>query len=186
MMEGGKAVLSAFFHIISFMTSTGFGADDYTSWSPAAILLLIIVGYLGGCTGSTAGGNKTVRNIIGFKVLNIQMKRLIHPNGSFAIKYNCAIVDPSVRDATMAFLLLSTLATLILTLTLMTTGLDFLSAFSAVSSCLNVLGPAFGTLGSNFAPVSDTGVCVLSFAMLLGRLEFFTLLVLFSPRFWSS
>lgn len=176
---------NACFHVISFVTSTGFGAGNFTAWPAYSTLLLIIAGYLGGCSGSTAGGNKFIRNIIGFKIFTTQLNRLVHPQGVFRIKYNGNPIDALVRDATMAFLLLSTVISLIITLVLMSTGLDLWSSFSAVAACLNVLGPGFGELGNNFLPVSDFGTWVLSLTMLLGRLEFFTVLVLLSPRFWT-
>jgi len=176
---------NACFHVISFITSTGFGAGNFTSWPAYSMLLLVIAGYLGGCSGSTAGGNKFIRNIIGFKIFTTQLNRLVHPQGVFRIKYNGNPIDNDVRDATMAFLLLSTVITMILALILVGTGLDLWSSFTAVAACINVLGPAFGQLGSNFVPVSDLGTWVLTLSMLLGRLEFFTMLVLLSPRFWT-
>lgn len=186
----GKSLLATFstalFHVISFMTSTGFGAGNYTEWPMAAVFLLLIAAYLGGCSGSTAGGNKIVRNIIGFRVYLVQLKKLVHPYGVFAIKYNGTVITPDIRDATMGFLVLSAITSLVLSLMLMATGLDLFSAFTAVAACLNVLGPAFGELGSNFIPVSDTGTWILTFTMLLGRLEFFTMLALLHPSFWRT
>lgn len=176
---------NACFHVISFVTSTGFGAGNFTAWPAYCTLLLVVAGYLGGCSGSTAGGNKFIRNIIGFKIFSTELNRLVHPQGVFRIKYNGNPIDSQVRDATMAFLLLSAVISFIITLILMSTGLDLWSSFSAVAACLNVLGPAFGELGNNFLPVSDLGTWVLSLTMLLGRLEFFTVLVLLSPRFWT-
>jgi len=184
--SGIDKFLTGLFHVVSFMTSTGFGAGSYTEWPPVTILLLIAVAYLGGCSGSTAGGSKIVRIIIATRLVFEQFRRLVHPNGVFAIKYNKRVIESDIRDATMAFLWLSIILSLLLTLSLMATGLDFLSSLSAVAACLNVLGPAFGVLGSNFAPVSDTGTWILTFTMLLGRLEFFTLLVLLSRKFWRN
>ncbi len=184
--EKARAVSRAFFHVISFITSTGFGAGNFTEWPATAVLLLIIAGYIGGCSGSTAGGNKIVRDIIAIKIWLVQLKRLAHPRGLFVIKYNKTPIDEGIRDATMAFLLLSIVLSALFTLVLMASGLDFLTSFSAVSSCLNVLGPAFGELANNFIPLSDFSTWTLTFSMLLGRLEFFTLLVLFSPTFWRS
>lgn len=174
----------AAFHLISFITSTGFGAAGFSEWPAATLLLLVFAGYLGGCAGSTAGGNKIIRNILSIKLIYLQMKRLIHPKGVFSVKYQGRPVEANVLSATMAFMLLAAFTSLALTLVLVATGLDFWSSLTAVAACLNVLGPAFGSLGSNFQPVSDTGTWVLSGAMILGRLEYFTVLALFLPSFW--
>lgn len=174
----------AMFHLISFITSTGFGAAGFTDWPFAVAFLLVFAGYLGGCAGSTAGGNKIIRNILSIKLINLEMKRLIHPKGVFTVKYQERPVGADVLSATMAFMSIAATTSMGLTLALMATGLDFWSALTAIAACLNVLGPAFGALGSNFQPVSDTGTWILSFAMILGRLEYFTVFALFLPSFW--
>lgn len=178
------AVSDSLFHVISFITSTGYGAAGYTEWPAAVTMLLVISGYLGGCAGSTAGGNKIIRNILTVKVLALEIKRLIHPKGVFSIRYQGKTVEKNVISATMSFMFVAAFSTIVLSLLLMATGLDFWSSFTAVAACLNVLGPAFGTLGSNFQPVSDIGTWILSMAMILGRLEYFTVLTLFSRLFW--
>lgn len=175
----------ATFHLISFMTSTGYGAGNFTQWPGYLAILLIIAGYQGGCAGSTAGGNKIIRTIIACKLLDHENKRLLHPSGVFTIKYQGRPVEPAVISAVIAFLSINAFVSLVLTMLLMLTGLDFYSALTAVAACINVLGPAFGVLGSNFQPVSDAGLLILDFAMILGRLEFFTVLALFLPAFWK-
>ena len=181
-----SAINYALFHVISFITSTGFGATGFNDWPIAATLLLVFAGYMGGCAGSTAGGNKIIRNILSFKVIIHELKRLVNPKGVFAIKYQGQAVESSVLQATMAFMTIVAFTSFAFTLALMATGLDFWEAFTAVAACLNVLGPAFGALGSNFQPVSDAGTWLLSGAMILGRLEYFTLLALLLPGFWRS
>lgn len=180
------ALNNAVFHLISFITSTGYGAADFTAWPGAIVLLLIFAAYLGGCAGSTAGGNKIVRNILTVKLVLLEMKRLVSPRGVFMVKYQGQLVDADVLSATVAFMTIAAFSTSILTLALMATDLDFLSALTAVAACLNVVGPAFGELGNNFQPVSDTGTWILSGAMILGRLEYFTVLALFSMAFWRQ
>jgi trk system potassium uptake protein TrkH len=175
----------ATFILISFITSTGFGAENFTSWPLAALFLLIISGYLGGCAGSTAGGSKIIRIVILFKLVRRETSRLIHPYGIFGIRYQGKAVEDTVTRNTLAFIFFVIFSSVILTLLLMTTGLDLWSSISAVSACLNVSGPAFGELSSNFIPVNDFGIGLLTFAMLLGRLEYLTILVLFLPRFWK-
>lgn len=175
----------ATFLLISFITSTGFGAENFTSWPLAALFLLVVSGYLGGCAGSTAGGSKIIRIVILFKLVRREIRRLVHPYGVFAIRYQGKAVEDSVTRNTLAFIFFVILSAVILTLLLMTTGLDLWSSISAVSACLNVSGPAFGELSSNFIPVNDFGTGLLAFAMLLGRLEYLTILVLFLPNFWK-
>ncbi|WNO07932.1 TrkH family potassium uptake protein [Teredinibacter sp. KSP-S5-2] len=174
----------ACFHLVSFITSTGYAADSFTEWPHVTAFLLVVSGYLGGCAGSTAGGNKFIRNILTFKIINLEMKRLVNPNAVLRIKYHGNSVDDSVMSATTAFMFFVVLSSLFVTLLLMMTGLEFWSSFTATAACLNVLGPAFGELGSNFQPVNDFGTWVLSGAMILGRLEYLTVLALFLPRFW--
>jgi trk system potassium uptake protein TrkH len=181
-----ESISFSLFHIISFITSTGFGAADVNHWPLAAGFLLVFTGYLGGCAGSTAGGNKIIRNIITLKIINHQIKQLAHPRSLFQIKYQDQLVSSDVRGAVMAFMSFAAGTSFVLTLMLMATGLDFWSAFSAVAACVNVLGPGFGQVGSNFAPVNDAGTWILSGAMILGRLEYFTVFALLSIRFWRT
>ncbi len=182
--EGPTAFNQAAFHLISFITSTGYGAAGFTEWPNAVIFLLVFSSYLGGCAGSTAGGNKFIRNILSIKLIVLEMKRLIHPRGFFAVKYQGKPVEVSVLSATVAFMSVAAFSSMALTLALMVSGLDFWTSFTAVAACLNVLGPAFGQLGSNFEPANDASTWILCGAMILGRLEYFTVLALFAPKFW--
>jgi trk system potassium uptake protein TrkH len=176
----------ATFHVISFITSTGFGAADLSSWPAATALFLVFCAYLGGCSGSTAGGNKIVRDIITFKVIRREIRQLSHPRAIFPIRYQGRLVTADVANAVMAFMSLAVLTTMIFTLLMMATGLDFWSSLTAVAACINVLGPGFGQVGSNFQPVSDSGIWLLNLAMILGRLEYFTVLAMLLPRFWKK
>lgn len=180
-----ERVAQSIFHIVSFMTSTGYGATDLSTWPVATGLLLVFTSYLGGCAGSTAGGNKIVRDIITFKIIRQQLFLLSHPHAVKAVRYQKQLVGSDVLSAVMAFMLLAATMSLVLTIALMATGLDFWSSFTAVSACLNVLGPGFGEVGSNFIPVTDAGIWILNFAMLLGRLEYFTIIALLLPSFWQ-
>lgn len=180
------SVSQAVFHVISFMTSTGFGADDLSAWPAATAGFLIIASYLGGCAGSTAGGNKFIRNIITFRAIKHHMLQAIHPSAVIHVRYQHKVVRTPVLAAVTSFMLLVAICTMVLTVLLMMTGLDFFSAFSAVAACINVLGPGFGEVSSNFIPVTDTGTWLLTFAMILGRLEYFTVLTLLLPKFWRD
>jgi len=174
----------ATFHVISFITSTGYGAADLASWPAQTGFFLVFCAYLGGCAGSTAGGNKIIRNIITFKVVRRELVQCLHPKAVLPLRFQGKAVDERVRHAVMAFMSIAAGLSLVFTLLLMATGLDFWSAFTAVAACINVLGPGFGEVGSNFIPVSDTGIWWLSGAMILGRLEYFTVLVMLTPGFW--
>lgn len=191
LMVGGYSSLilalnDAVFHLVSFITSTGFHTSVYATWTPMVAFLLIVAGYLGGCAGSAAGGNKIVRNVLSVKVINLEIKRLIHSSGVFLVKYQGKPVEKSNLRTTVAYMILSAFASMVLTLALVATGLDIFAAFSAVAACINVVGPAFGSLGNNYQSVSDTGTWILTGAMILGRLEFFTILALFFPSFWKQ
>lgn len=181
-----ESISQALFHVISFMTSTGYGADDLSAWPAATAGLLIMASYMGGCAGSTAGGSKFIRNILTVRILRQQMMQAIHPQAILTVRYQGKVVKNDVVLAVMGFMLLVAISSLVLTVLLAMTGLDFYSAFTAVVACINVLGPGFGEVSSNFIPVSDTGTWILSFAMILGRLEYFTVLTLLLPKFWRD
>jgi trk system potassium uptake protein TrkH len=176
----------AVFITISFITSTGFGAENFTTWPTAVLFLLVISAYLGGCSGSTAGGGKIIRVIVLFKIVRRQMKLLIHPRGVFQVRYQGRPVDESVLSNTLAFVFFVIISTVVLAFLLMIDGLDVWSALTAVAACLNVLGPAFGTLSDNFSSLNSFDLSILSFAMILGRLEYLTVILLFLPGFWRK
>ncbi len=178
--------LSAVFHLISFLTSTGYGAGNYPEWPLSAALFLIFAGYIGGCAGSTAGGNKIIRNLITAKVIGRQVKELLNPRGVFPIQYNHRTISRDISSSTMSYMVAAATLSVILTLAMQMTGLDFWTAFSAVAACLNVLGPAFGDAASGFQSITDTGTWILTFTMLLGRLEFYTVLALLSLYYWRG
>lgn len=174
----------AAFHVISFITSTGFGAADLSTWPEVTGFFLVFCAYLGGCAGSTAGGNKIIRDIITFKAIRRELFQCVHPKAILPLRFQGKPVDERVSHAVMAFMSVAAGSSLIFTLLLMMTGLDFWSAFTAVAACINVLGPGFGEVGSNFIPVSDIGIWMLNVAMVLGRLEYFTILAMLTPSFW--
>ncbi|BFM49058.1 TrkH family potassium uptake protein [Marinomonas sp. THO17] len=181
-----NALTQAFFHVISFITSTGFAATDFGAWPAVTSIVLIFVGYIGGCAGSTAGGNKVIRNVISLKSISLEIKRLVHPSGVFTMKFQGRHISDDIRHSIMGFMCVAAIVTLVFTLLLMATGMSFMGSLSATAACLNVLGPGFAELGNNFAPLSDTGTWLMSFAMILGRLEYFTVLVLFLPAMWRD
>ncbi|AJQ92464.1 TrkH family potassium uptake protein [Gynuella sunshinyii] len=180
------ALRSSLFQVISFITSTGFASDNFTDWPIFCAVILVIVGYVGGCAGSTAGGNKVIRTLLVLKTNHRNIKQLIHPKALFTIKSNGRVIGEDILDSVRAFMFFSFLVSLIFILLLMANGLDLWTSITAVAACVNVLGPAFGELGSNFQPLNDFSTWLMSLAMVMGRLEYFTVLLLFSVRFWRA
>jgi trk system potassium uptake protein TrkH len=174
------------FHVISIMTSTGFTSQDFTAWPFFLPTLLFFISFIGGCAGSTAGGMKVMRIIIIFKQGLRDIFRLMHPHIISTIKVNGRVLPQRSMDAVWGFFALYIATFAIYMLLLMATGMDQVTAFSAVATTLNNTGPGLGTVTTNFQVVGDFGKWLLASAMLLGRLEIFTLLVIFSPEFWRA
>ena len=179
-----EAIRDSFFQTISIATTTGFTTTEFQNWSGFLPLLLIISCFIGACAGSTGGGIKVIRVLLLFKQGIREIKRLIHPNAIFTIKINDKPISERIIEAVWGFLAVYVVVFTILLLVLMATEIDFITAFSALSACINNLGPGLGEVSQNYYTLSDLAKWVLCFAMLLGRLEIFTLLVLFSPSFW--
>ncbi len=181
------AFRSALFTITSIITTTGYATTDYSRWGSLAVAIIFIVSLIGGCSGSTAGAAKVFRFQILFSALRLQISRILNPHGVFQLRYQARPVPAEIVSSIMAFffIYLVTLGVVAILLSLM--GVDFVTALTApVATVTNVgpgLGPVIGPAG-NFAPLPDAAKLVLSFAMLLGRLEFMTVLVLLSPAFW--
>jgi len=180
----GDAVVNAYFEVVSIITSTGFGADDFTAWPLFLPVFLIFISFIGGCGGSTAGGMKVMRVLLLMKQGLREVDTLIHPRSVKPIKIGGRVLSERTVEAVWGFFAVYVLVFVALTLAMMATGLDQVSAFAAIATCINNLGPGLGEVAYNFASVSGTGKLVSVTAMLLGRLEIFTILVLFSPSFW--
>jgi len=174
------------FQSVSFSTTTGFTTSGYSDWPRFLPSLLLFASFIGGCAGSTGGGLKVIRVVVLFKQSMGEILRLIHPSAHIAIKVGGAPLPGRVMDAVWGFFAAYVLSFVFLMLCLMTTGLDQVSAYSAVAACLNNLGPGLGAVASSYAGLNDAAKLVLGFAMLLGRLEVFTLLVILSPAFWRT
>jgi len=179
-----EAIRDSFFQAISIATTTGFTTTEFQNWAGFLPLLLIISCFIGACAGSTGGGIKVIRVLLLFKQGIREIKRLIHPNAIFTIKINDKPISERIIEAVWGFLAVYVIIFTILLLALMATEIDFTTAFSALSACINNLGPGLGEVSQNYYALSNIAKWILCFAMLLGRLEIFTLLVLFSPSFW--
>jgi trk system potassium uptake protein TrkH len=181
-----ESIRHAAFHLVSNITTTGFTTTGFAGWPGFAPLLLILIAFVGGCSGSTSGGMKVVRILLLFRQGLRELAQLVHPRGRFVVKLGGQTVSGAVLAAVTGFCTLYVVCFTVLTLVLASTGLDLLSAFSAVATAITNLGPGLGVVASTFRDVNDFGVWVCSFAMLLGRLEVFALLVLFTPAFWRE
>lgn len=180
-----EAFRKGIFEVVSIATTTGFTTADYASWPTFIPFLLLMSAFIGACAGSTGGGIKIIRMLLLYKQGSREIKRLIHPNAVIPIKLGRKPVGSRVIDAVWGFLAAYVLIFAVLMLVCMALGEDPITAYSAVGACLNNLGPGLGDATLNYATLSDGTKYVLSFAMLLGRLELFTLLVVLSPSFWE-
>ncbi|MFK8069080.1 MAG: TrkH family potassium uptake protein [Gammaproteobacteria bacterium] len=180
------SIRQGIFHVISIGTTTGFTTSEFQTWPSLLPLLIILLSFAGGCAGSTGGGIKVIRVLLLFKQGMREIKRLIHPNAIFPIKLANKAISDQVIDSVWGFFAVYIATFTFMFLILMATGLDQLSAFTAIAACINNLGPGLGDVSLHYGELTDAAKWILSFAMLLGRLEIFTLLVLLSPSFWRS
>jgi trk system potassium uptake protein TrkH len=179
-----EGLLHGIFQTISIGTTTGFATADFSSWPTFLPLMLLFLSFMGGCGGSTGGGIKAVRMMLIAKQGVRELAQLVHPNAVIPLKVGNRRVEAKVVSAVWSFFAVYGFAFIVLLLLLMATGMDQVTAFSAVAATLNNLGPGLGEVSSNFGSVSASGLWLLCISMLLGRLEVFTLLVLFTPAFW--
>ncbi|MBO8128980.1 MAG: TrkH family potassium uptake protein [Peptococcaceae bacterium] len=182
-----QAARYALFQVASITTTTGFATADFDAWPDFSRLLLLLLMFFGGCAGSTAGSIKIARIIILFKYAVRQMSKLFHPRAIIPVRLGNKVVDKdalaNVQAFFYTFISIFALGAVIMT----ALGLDLITSISAVAACITNVGPGLALVGpmANYAAVPDLGKLVLSFCMLVGRLELFTVLLLFTPRFWK-
>ncbi len=174
------------FQAVSIGTTTGFTTAGFQTWPGFLPLLLLFASFIGACAGSTGGGIKVVRFLLLYKQGRREILRLIHPNAIIPIKMGGRPVSDRIVDAVWGFFATYVAVFAVLLLSVMATGLDQVTAFSAVAACLNNLGPGLGEVSAHYGALPDETKLILSFAMVLGRLEIFTLLVLLTPSFWRT
>lgn len=182
--QPSDAILHGIFQTISVGTTTGFATTDFASWPTFLPIWLIVLSFMGGCAGSTGGGIKAVRTLLMLRQANRELQQLVHPRAVIPLKMGSQRVPANVVSAVWSFVGLYILSITAISLFLQATGLDFLTAFSATAASMNNLGPGLGEVSANYQSISSPAKLALCFAMLLGRLEVFTLLVLFTPAFW--
>jgi trk system potassium uptake protein TrkH len=174
----------AAFEVVSVFTTTGFGIADYTQWPLALPILLIVAGLSGGCAGSSSGGIKVIRVVVLFKQVGIHIHRLVHPQAIRRIKVDGQPLSDSVVEAVGGFFAVYVVVFFIFMALAMMDGMDQVTAFGAVAATISNLGPGLGTVAATFADVSEHGKIMFAIAMLFGRLEIYTFLVLLTPAFW--
>ncbi|WP_126457044.1 TrkH family potassium uptake protein [Sulfuriflexus mobilis] len=180
----GESIRHGLFQTVSIGTTTGFTTTGYANWPGMLPVLLLFASFVGGCAGSTGGGMKVIRFLLLLKQGVREVRRLVHPNAQIPVKIGKKAVSDRVINSVWSFFSAYVATFSIMLLILMGTGLDQVTAFSAVAACMNNLGPGLGKVALHYGDINDTAKWVLCFAMLLGRLEIFTLLVLLTPAFW--
>ncbi len=183
-----KSFRDALFQVTSIITSTGFVTADYTLWHPYLTFVIFLLMFSGACVGSTSGGIKLFRHMILVKNIKIEFKRMSHPNAVIPLKIGKNQVSHEVIYKVLAFLVLYMAIFCVGTLLMTIVGLDMDSAFGAVATSMGGIGPGLGVVGpmNNFFAIPDGGKWILSVLMLLGRLELFSVLILFAPGFWKN
>ena len=178
------SIRQGIFQLVSIMTTTGFATADFNAWPTFLPFFLIFLSFFGACAGSTGGGIKIGRMLILWQQGVREIYQLVHPNAVLPIKINNRKVPDRIADAIWAFFGVYLAVFYLMVLLLLASGLDYVTAWSATAASLNNLGPGLGAVASNYAELGSFAKWVLCWGMLLGRLEIFTLLVLFTPTFW--
>ena len=175
------------FQVISLQTSTGFATDDYMQWTPVLWGLLTIIMLMGACAGSTTGGLKCIRMVILAKVSRNEFKHILHPNAILPVRINKQVISPSIVSTVLAFCFIYITIIVIGTLLMMAMGVGAEESMGCVISSIGNMGPGLGETGPAYSwnALPDAAKWLLSFLMLLGRLELFTVLLLFTPDFWK-
>lgn len=183
-----EAFRQSLFHVLSIVTTTGYVSSDYENWALFSGKIFFILFFIGGCAGSTGGGIKFGRHYLLLKNGFLELRRLVHPRAVIPVRFNGKAVSQDIISNVQAFFILYMLLIVIGSLSLSLLGVDFLTSIGSVASCIGNVGPAINGTGpmSNYAFLPDAAKWILSFLMLVGRLELFTVLVLFSSAFWKK
>jgi len=176
------------FQVVSILTTTGFGTDDYALWMPFSAFLLFLLFFTGGCGGSTGGGIKMIRLMIIVKNLKREFKQILHPQAVLPVRVGNRVIDSSILKTILGFFVVYFIIFATGAIIMSFMGYDLISAMGASIACLGNIGPAWGDFGptDDYAHVPITGKWVLLILMMIGRLELFTVLVIFTPWFWRN
>jgi trk system potassium uptake protein TrkH len=181
--------VSTLFNVTSVVTTTGYASEDYSAWGPLAFVLFFFLMFVGGCSGSTAGGMKIFRFQLSLIVLREQLMRLLHPRAVLTRNYNGRAVSDEIISSMIAYTFIFLLCLLIITIALASLQLDFITSISGALTGLTNVGPGLGgTIGpaGTFAPLPEAAKWILSAGMLMGRLEILSVVIVLSPAFWRS
>ncbi|SDK24115.1 TrkH family potassium uptake protein [Billgrantia gudaonensis] len=181
-----RGLRHGFFEVVSVATTAGFAVADFSAWPGALPFLLFVTAFVGGCSGSTGGGMKVIRIILILKQGMREVMRLIHPSAVISVKVGKVSVPDGIAQAVWGFFSVYLLLFFLMLVGVMATGVDQVTAWSTVGSALNNLGPALGEASAHYGDLPTVTKWILIVAMLLGRLEIFTVLVLFTPAFWRK
>ena len=179
-------IITTAFQTVSFATTTGYVNSDYYLWPSFIPFMLLMLGVIGACAGSTGGGIKMIRVLVLYKQGGRELKKLTHPQSVVPVKIGGKILQPEIAESVWGFFSVYMLAYVFLTTLMLLYGSDFITSFSAVGASINNLGPGLGDVSLNYNSLNDISKITLSFSMILGRLEIYTLLVLMTPFFWKS
>lgn len=188
-MGAAEAIRHGTFNVVSVVTTTGFASTDYGQWGGFAMVTFFVLTFIGGCTGSTSGGVKIFRWEVLFAMAGVHLRRLIHPHGTFVVDFNHERVSDAVVKSVLGFVVLYFLTFAVLAILLTMTGLDFITSLSGAAATLTAVGPGLGEVigpAGNYGPLPDLAKWICAGAMVLGRLELFTVLVLFTRSFWRE
>jgi len=182
----GETMRYGIFQTISIATTTGFSSQNYSNWPAAIPVFLIMVSFIGACVGSTGGGIKVVRILVMFRLGMKEINRFIRPNAQVSVKLNKASLNEKALISVLGFFSLYAISFFIILMLLMFAGLNQVTAYSATAATMNNLGPGLGDVSQSYGALSDTAKWILSFSMLIGRLEVLTIIALFHRAFWRN
>lgn len=185
----GDSIRAALFNVISVVTTTGFASEDYTLWGTFAQVMFFFLTFVGGCSGSTAGGIKIFRFQVLFRVAGSHLRKLIYPNGIFAVDYNRHNISDDVVRSVTGFMILYLITFAVLAMVLSVCGMDLTASLSGSITAVSNVGPGLGPIigpAGNFSTVPDTAKWALSIGMMLGRLELMTVFIIFTRSFWRA
>jgi trk system potassium uptake protein TrkH len=184
-----QAIRLATFNITSILTGTGYTSSNYNNWGGFGLIIILIIMFIGGCAGSTTGGIKIFRFQILFRGVRLQIKKLTQPHAVFLMRFNNKTVNENTYNYIISFFFIYVLLFIFSTVSLSFFGIDFLTAMSASASAISNVGPGIGEIigpNGNYSSINDISKWILAVTMLVGRLEIFTILVLFSKNFWKK
>ena len=188
-MDPFRALTMACFNLVSVITTTGFASGDYQLWGALSLIVFFFVTFVGGCSGSTTGGIKVFRLQIFGGLVKEQIMTAIHPRAIISRRYNNRLISSEIIASSISYMFLMTACLVVIAVILALTGLDLVTSVTGSATALMNVGPGLGPIigpAGNFSSLSDTAKWALSAGMLLGRLEFLTILVLFTPAFWRA